>query len=94
MRAMLLGLVLLLSSCWAHAQEREPICAPVEALTRVLREQFNELLVSSGTMAGGMRVLLFASEGGATWTVAVLAPSGAACVGPTGIGWRPHGRGI
>lgn len=77
----------------AAAQSPPPICMPVEKLVEILRDEYRERLTASGVMENGLRVLLFATEDGATWTLVMLGPSGGACVGPTGSTWRATGRG-
>lgn len=71
----------------------EPICMPIEALARILLEDHGERIAGVGKTEGDMRVLLFASKDGRTWTLAMLGSNGVACVGPTGSNWRTPRRG-
>ncbi len=87
MRALILSCALLLSLPAAAQQQRA--CMPLERLTQILRDEYRETLAATGAMEGGAQMLLFVSDGGQTWTLAIVSPSGIACVGPAGGRWRP-----
>lgn len=90
-RALAIATALLLSLPAAAQQPRA--CMPLEHLERILRDEYRETLSATGTMENGAQMLLFVAENGQTWTLAILAPGGIACVGPAGTRWRPARQG-
>lgn len=87
MRLLVAALVLLSST----AAAREPLCAPIQQVEKVLAEH-NEKPVSVGEMESGNLLVIYASPAG-TWTAIVIAPNGIACVGPIGLRFRLVNRG-
>lgn len=70
----------------------QQVCAPIEDLARVLREDHAELPVAIGDTRGG-QVIVFASKDGTSWTILLVGPQGIACVAADGVRWRAPGRG-
>ncbi len=69
----------------AHAEEQCPV---YQDLKTVLLDKYNELPSGSGiTAKGKAAVIVFASPGGATWTIAIIGPDGRACLTATGENW-------
>lgn len=69
----------------AHAQQ-QPQCVPTEALVKTLEKDFGEVPVGFGLSGSGMFVL-FASAGGATWTL-VLNRGPVLCLLASGTEWQ------
>ncbi|MGB3389065.1 MAG: hypothetical protein WBA88_13865 [Pseudaminobacter sp.] len=75
----------------------EAICMAYPDLVRAL-DKIGEKPSGSGIMGGGKAVMLvFASPGGTTWTMALLGPGERACVVAAGQDWLevvpPKGKG-
>lgn len=68
------------------------VCAPLEDLDKILREDHQESPAASGDMRNG-RVLIYTARDGSTWTVLVVSPTGRACVAADGRAWREFTRG-
>ena len=80
----------------SFAQQR--ICAPYEKMAEVLGEKFREQSIGMGVAASGMRLEVFASPDGKTWTVVGIQGNGLACVLVDGVSWeqvaRPFPQGV
>lgn len=70
----------------------QPLCATLDRIADVLREDHGEKPVQLGDARGG-QVILFSTPDGSTWTIVVAAPDGRACIVSDGRAWRPTGRG-
>ena len=68
------------------------VCAPLEDLDRILRDEHRETPAATGAMPAG-RILVYTARDGSTWTVLVVSPSGVACVAADGRAWREFTRG-
>jgi hypothetical protein len=68
------------------------VCAQLEDLDKILREDHQEKPAASGDMRNG-RVLVYTARDGSTWTVLVVSPTGRACVAADGRAWREFTRG-
>jgi hypothetical protein len=88
MRAAAFAVFVLVASPAAAQQ----ICAPLEQLSQVLREDHREVPVAMGDAPRG-RIVVFASPDGASWTILIVNPTGVACVAADGVRWRLPGRG-
>ena len=78
----------LLAGFFVPAAEAVQRCAPLELITRTLRDRYDELPAARGTTARGALVILFRNEAADTWTlVAATHPSGA-CIVAAGENWR------
>lgn len=77
---------LALTATTALAQQQQPQCFPTEKLIAALASDHGEVPVAFGTSGPGMFVL-FASEGGATWTLTVN-HGPALCMLAAGEGWQ------
>lgn len=74
-----------LSVTAAHADEQCPVYQDMKTF---LMEKYNELPSGSGIAAKGKAaVIVFASPGGATWSIAVIGEDGRACMLATGDNW-------
>lgn len=92
MRSIVLATALLAPTV-AVAQE-PPFCAPLETLRKTLIGDFSERLVVEAELPNGTFLHIYAARNG-SWTMLVVSPSGVACVGPVGTGFRSaEGRGI
>ncbi len=72
----------------AQAQQQQPVCGPRASVLAALAEQFNEKPVARGVTATGMLFEVFASEGGATFTVLLTTPNGRSCLATSGEAWE------
>lgn len=81
--------ILALAATPAAAQQ---ICAPLEDLARVLKDDHNEVPIAIGDARGG-QVIVFATKDGSSWTILLVGQSGHACVAADGRRWRAPGRG-
>ena len=72
----------------AFAQQQHP-CGPQDDVAKVLASQYDEHPVEAGA-ANGALVVLFASNGGATWSLVAMLPNGMACLEASGEGWQAH----
>ncbi|TIM14451.1 MAG: hypothetical protein E5Y67_12285 [Mesorhizobium sp.] len=71
----------------AHAQQQAQ-CPIYQDLKKALLENANELPSGSGiTAKGNAAVIVFASPGGATWTIAIIGADGRACPVASGENW-------
>lgn len=100
MRAAVLALVLPLIALPATLalSQGQPPCAPRAAVAAHLEKEFGEVPIARGLNDSGTLIEVFASEGGATYTVVITAPNGVSCLAATGEGWefvfaRPKGDG-
>lgn len=84
-----LSAALLLAATPASAQN---LCATLDKIADVLREDHREAPIQIGDTRAG-QVVVFATRDGATWTIVVVAPDGRACVVSDGKRWRATGRG-
>lgn len=89
---MRLAAIALLALAATPAAAQQPLCASVDRVAEILRDDHNERPVSIGDTRAG-QVVVFAKPDGATWTIVVIAPSGAACIVADGQRWRATGRG-
>jgi len=87
MRWLLAALVL--AATPASAQN---LCATLDKIADVLREDHREVPVQIGDTRAG-QVVVFATPDGGTWTIVVVSPDGRACVVSDGKRWRATGRG-
>lgn len=76
----------------AHAQQMP--CKPIAEMKALLIERYHEREVGAG-MAGQTQIfVLYASEGGKTWTMLAIGTTGLACAVATGSHWTPADRGV
>ena len=77
---------LALTATTALAQQQPPQCFPTEKLISALASEHGEVPVAFGVSGSGMFVL-FASDGGATWTLTLNAGP-MLCMLAAGQGWQ------
>jgi hypothetical protein len=80
----------------AAAANDGPLCGHVDAFRKTLSDEYGETLVASadvGPPSDGARMEIYASRAG-SWTILLVAPSGRACLGQIGLGFRLAGRSI
>lgn len=65
-----------------------PQCTAHENAVRFLAEKYGETLIELGAMKHGRIVEVYASAGGATWTILITRPDGIACLVSAGENWR------
>ena len=70
----------------------EPICVERERLVEYLAREFGEVLSVRGERSRGGMLELFVREDGASWTLAITMPDGAACVVDAGHDWQGAAR--
>ncbi|MFO0450820.1 MAG: hypothetical protein ACK52I_19530 [Pseudomonadota bacterium] len=68
------------------------VCAPLEDLARVLKDDHQEVPIAIGDARGG-QVIVFSTRDGSSWTILLVGQSGHACVAADGVRWRLPGRG-
>jgi|688.fasta_scaffold92936_4 hypothetical protein len=88
MRAAACAVFVLVASPAAAQQ----ICAPLEDLARVLKDDHQEVPIAIGDARGG-QVIVFSTRDGSSWTILLVGQSGHACVAADGVRWRLPGRG-
>lgn len=64
-------------------------CAPRAEIVKGLADGYGERPVNAGLANAGNVIEIFASEGGATWTLTVTTPQGVTCVLTAGEAWQP-----
>lgn len=82
-----LALALLLATpAVANADEQPtpPRCRPLDDMTAWLAHEYGETQYGIGLSLAGHLTMLFASEGGATWTIVVVSPDKQACIADGG----------
>lgn len=77
------GVMLTVSSALA-----QPVCMPIEQLQQILREKYNEAPLLAARIEDNKMLLIFSTDSGGSWTAAIVAPTGIACVGPAGDSLR------
>ena len=69
------------------ADQPLPRCADRETFERELRARWSEVKVAEALATEGELIEVYASPGGATFTVVVVQPTGEACVVAEGTDW-------
>jgi hypothetical protein len=69
------------------ATGQQPKCAPLENMSRARSAQYSEHSVGLGLIENGNVLQRFESEGGRSWTIIVVRPSGMSCVWLVGESW-------
>ena len=75
-----------------------PDCRNIADLTSVVASKFGERTAYGAILgerqaveSNGWAVVVFASQGGRTWTLASVQPDGTACIQAYGVDWTPAG---
>jgi hypothetical protein len=92
MRKLLLAAALLFPV--AAAADDRPLCGHVDAFRETLSQNYGERLVATadfGPPSEGAKMEIYASKAG-SWTILLVSPSGRACLGSIGLGFRLAGR--
>lgn len=94
-RLALSALLLMPLAAAAETQPDIPMkCAPFKELVAFLHDQFREDPVGEGlNAASNVLFMLFASEGGKTWTMLAVPTSGKACPVSVGRDWTAAAAG-
>lgn len=86
MKACLFFLAALATAGAAFAQGSPP-CLPFPTVVTTLAEHYREEPIGAGLVNEGAIVVLFSSDAGATWTLAVRKNSGETCFLASGTNW-------
>ena len=89
MKALVVAALMALISGGAVAQQ---LCAPYEKMSQALGDKFQERSIGSGVGSSGIRMELFTSKDGSTWTVVGVQGNGRSCVLMDGVSWEPVAR--
>ncbi len=81
----LLALALLLAI--GPSASAQQICMERADMSSLLGDRFAESRVAGGLSSNGRLVEIYASGGGATWTMVVTTPQGHSCVVASGKAW-------
>jgi len=64
------------------------VCMPRESLVKELSDKYSEAPIVIAPTNVGVLLEVFASPGGATWTLAITRPDGISCIIMVGENWR------
>jgi hypothetical protein len=85
----ILGSLSVISSAQAQVGGQPP-CMPFQQFAEQLQSTYKEVQIGGGIVGGTHVVMLFASPGGATWTILQVDTTGKACGIAAGHEWD-HG---
>ena len=86
MRPLTFALAMLISSMPAMAQE--PLCRSHDELVAFLATTYGERVMMQGTTDTGLKLELFVSSGGTTWTMVLTNGQRQSCMVSAGEDWR------